>query len=86
MVGNGNMASRILPVKIQILDAEDKRLLEHELEVLRAIDFVYKEAGVNRPLKVDDKEEKNIGGTKYTESSQQFSQCSKGDYFQYKKF
>lgn len=33
--------------------------------MLRAIDFIYKEAGVNRPLKVDDKEEKNLNGTKY---------------------
>ena len=42
-LSNGNVASRILPVKIHELDAEDKMLLEIELgEVLRAIEFIYK--------------------------------------------
>ena len=47
----GNVASRILPVKIHDLDPEDKTLLENELGgVLRGIEFIYKSAGVNRPL------------------------------------
>ena len=50
-LANGNVASRILPVKIHDFGAEDKVLLESELGgVLRAIEFIYKEAGVNRPL------------------------------------
>lgn len=53
---NGNLASRILPVKIHEMDTEDVRLLESELSgALRSIDFIYREAGVNRPLRpVDD--------------------------------
>jgi tetratricopeptide (TPR) repeat protein len=49
----GNVASRILPVKIYDLEPEDVRLFETETgSVLRAMDFVFKTAtGVNRPLK-----------------------------------
>src|ERR1035437_4774247 len=62
----GNVASRILPVKIHDLDFEDKTLLENELGgVLRGIEFVYKEPGVNRPLKPEDEEKKNLNNTKY---------------------
>lgn len=54
-LNNGNVASRILPVKIHDLDLEDRTLLENELGgALRAIEFIYKEAGVNRPLKLSD--------------------------------
>jgi TolB-like protein/Tfp pilus assembly protein PilF len=63
---NGNVASRILPVRVRELDEEDKKLLEDELgSVLRPIDFIYKEQGVNRPLKPEDSEEKNLNHTKY---------------------
>ena len=52
---NGNVASRILPIKIHDLDAEDKATIENEIGgVLRAIEFIYKEPGVNRPLKPSD--------------------------------
>lgn len=53
---NGNSASRILPVKIHDIDTDDVRLLENELAgALRSIDFIYREAGVNRSLRpVDD--------------------------------
>lgn len=53
---NGNFASRILPVKIHDIDTEDVRLLENELAgALRSIDFIYRDAGVNRSLRpVDD--------------------------------
>ena len=65
-LGNGNVASRILPVKIHNLDAEDTTTIENEIGgVLRAIEFIYEEAGVNRPLKKDDNETKNINGTTY---------------------
>ena len=51
----GNVASRILPVKIHNLDQEDKILLENELGgALRCIEFIYKSAGVNRPLQADE--------------------------------
>ncbi len=63
---NGNVASRILPVKIHDLDHEDKKLLENELGgVLRAVEFIYKEAGVNRPLRPADNKYENQNKTDY---------------------
>lgn len=51
-LASGNVASRILPVKIHDIDPEDDILLEIELgEVIRGIDFIYRSAGVNRPLR-----------------------------------
>jgi hypothetical protein len=58
---NGNTASRILPVRIHDIDVEDVKLLETELAgALRSIDFIYRDAGVNRPLRPVDDE---IGAT-----------------------
>ena len=53
---NGNVASRILPVRIHDLENEDVKLFEKETKsVLRALDFVFKTAsGVNRPLKANE--------------------------------
>lgn len=63
---NGNVANRVLPVQIHELGSADRSLLEDELGgVLRSVEFVYKEPGVNRPLTPGDKEEKNAGGTSY---------------------
>jgi serine/threonine-protein kinase len=63
---SGNVASRILPVKIHDLDMEDKPLLENELGgVLRSIDFIYKASGVNRPLKPNDERAENLNHTYY---------------------
>jgi class 3 adenylate cyclase len=53
---SGNMASRVMPVKIHDIDSDDVKLLESELSGgLRSVDFIYREDGVNRPLRpVDD--------------------------------
>jgi TolB-like protein/Tfp pilus assembly protein PilF len=54
---NGNVTSRILPVQIHDLYPEDKVLVEKELGgYLRAIEFIYKEPGVNKPLTALDNE------------------------------
>lgn len=54
-LSNGNITSRVLPVQIHDLDAQDEALLESKLDSpLRAIDFVYRAAGVNRPLTEND--------------------------------
>lgn len=54
-LADGNMASRILPVKIHELDIDDQKLLEGKLKgSLRSIDFIYKSPGVNRPLRPRD--------------------------------
>lgn len=63
---NGNVASRILPVKIHELDYEDKVILEKEIgATLRAIEFIYREPGVNRPLKPNDDKKDNASRTDY---------------------
>jgi TolB-like protein/Flp pilus assembly protein TadD len=65
-LAGGNVASRILPIKIHDLDPEDKTLLENELGgVLRSIDFIYKASGVNRPLKPKDERTENLNHTYY---------------------
>jgi TolB-like protein len=63
---NGNVASRVLPVIIHDLDVADVKECESVLGgVIRGIEFIYKEAGVNKPLTVDDNENKNLNCTKY---------------------
>lgn len=63
---NGNVASRILPVKIHEIENSDIRLLEHELSgYLRSIDFIYQSQGVNRPLRPEDDILGNINKTIY---------------------
>lgn len=60
---NANSASRILPIKIHDIDMDDVRLLENELSgALRSIDFIYRESGVNRPLRPVDDEISVVGG------------------------
>lgn len=52
---NGNVASRILAVKIHNIDQEDIKVIETEIgEKLRSIDFIYKSSGVNRPLRSNE--------------------------------
>ncbi len=54
---NGNIASRVLPVRIYDLYADDIDLCESVLGgVLRGVEFIYKGPGVNSPLKPDDNE------------------------------
>ena len=54
-LSNGNVASRILPIKIHDLDSNDKGAIETEIGgVLRAIEFVFKSQGVNRPLRATE--------------------------------
>jgi Sulfatase-modifying factor enzyme 1 len=64
---NGNYSNRILPVRIHNLDSADIKLFESEIGgVLRSIDFVYKETGVNRQLRAkDDDIIKNSGQILY---------------------
>jgi tetratricopeptide (TPR) repeat protein len=67
---SGNVASRILPIRIHDLEQEDVKLFEKETgSVLRAMDFVFKTAtGVNRPLKVnEDHPQDNLNRTFYSD-------------------
>jgi len=65
---SGNVASRILPIRIHDLEKEDIKLFEKETRsVLRAMDFVFKtSSGVNRPLKAnEDHPQDNLNKTFY---------------------
>ena len=66
-LSSGNVASRILPIKINDLDPEDKTLLENEIGgMLRSIEFIFKSAGVNRPLRAnEDHPQDNLNKTYY---------------------
>jgi TolB-like protein/tetratricopeptide (TPR) repeat protein len=65
-LANGNVASRVLPVQIHDLDADDKKLCDAVLGgFIRGIEFIYKEPGVDRPLTVKDNEEKNLNKSSY---------------------
>ncbi|OFY65483.1 MAG: hypothetical protein A2V64_05810 [Bacteroidetes bacterium RBG_13_43_22] len=65
---NGNVTSRILPVRIHDLDPEDIKLFEKETKsVIRTLDFVFKTAtGVNRPVRAnEDHPNDNLNKTFY---------------------
>jgi tetratricopeptide (TPR) repeat protein len=63
---NGNVVNRVLPVRIHDLDQEDIKLCESILGgVMRGVEFIYKEPGVNRSLSPKDHHEKNLNNTNY---------------------
>src|SRR5258706_5247607 len=65
-LSSGNVASRVLPVKIHDLDKEDKAMLEQALGgVLRSVEFIHRSVGVNRPLKPNDDRAENLNRTYY---------------------
>ncbi|MEO5600294.1 MAG: hypothetical protein ABIR06_05140, partial [Cyclobacteriaceae bacterium] len=78
-LSNGNVASRILPVKIHDLDPEDKAVLEKELNSpLRCIEFIYRAPGVNRPLRPnEDHPTANINKTFYRDQINKVSHAIK---------
>jgi tetratricopeptide (TPR) repeat protein len=63
---NSNVVSRVLPIRIHDLESKDLMLCESALGTyLRGVEFIYKEPGVNKALKADDDEKKNLNKTKY---------------------
>ena len=75
---NGNVVSRILPVKIHELDEEDEAMLENEIGgVLRAIEFIYREPGVNRSLKRNDNKNENASRTDYRNQANKIANACK---------
>jgi hypothetical protein len=72
---SGNVASRILPVKIHDLDPEDKMLLEIEMgDIFRGVEFIYKSAGVNRPLRSkEENPHENLNHTIYRDQINKIS-------------
>lgn len=91
---SGNVASRILPVRIHELDPGDTKLCENEIGgVLRGVEFIYKSAGVNRPLRRDeDSPKENLDHTFYRDQINKVANAVreiveglKGDSFYEKK-
>jgi TolB-like protein/TPR repeat protein len=78
-LNNGNVASRILPIKIHDLDPEDKTLLENELGgVLRAVEFIFRAPGVNRPLNArEDHPQDNLNKTYYRDQTNKIANAVK---------
>jgi len=76
---SGNVASRVLPIKIHDLDMEDKELLENEIGgALRSIEFIYKSAGVNRPLRAnEDHPQDNLNKTYYRDQINKVANAAK---------
>jgi tetratricopeptide (TPR) repeat protein len=64
---NGNVASRVLPVRIHELNNDDIKLCESALVgVLRGIEFIFKSPGVNRPLRSkEENPQDNLNRTIY---------------------
>jgi hypothetical protein len=64
---NGNVASRVLPVRIHDLDFKDNQECESVLGgALRGVEFIYKSAGVNRHLRSkEDNPNDNLNKTFY---------------------
>jgi tetratricopeptide (TPR) repeat protein len=64
---NRNVANRVLPVRIHDLDNTDLKMCESLLGgALRGVEFIYRSAGVNRPLRSEeDKPYDNLNQTIY---------------------
>jgi len=63
---SGNVASRVLPIRIHDLDIDDVKECESILgSMLRGIEFIYREPGADKPLAPEDNEKKNLNNTKY---------------------
>ena len=78
-LANGNVTSRILPVKIHDLDPEDKAAIESEIgAVLRAVEFIFKSAGVNRPLRpLEEHPQDNLNHTFYRDQANKVANAIK---------
>jgi len=66
-LANGNVNSRILPIRIHELDEQDHKIIESEIGgTLRSLDFIYRTPGVNRPLRAhEDQPKENLNHTFY---------------------
>jgi tetratricopeptide (TPR) repeat protein len=64
---NGNVANRVLPIRIHDLDNDDIKLCESLIGgFLRGVEFIYQESGVNRPLRGnEDRPNDNLNRTVY---------------------
>jgi hypothetical protein len=63
----GNVASRVLPIRVHDLDNDDIKLCESVLDgVMRGVEFIYTSAGVNGPLRLkEENPQDNLNHTIY---------------------
>lgn len=81
-LNSGNVASRILPIKIHDLDDDDLAIVEKELGVIPgSIDFIFKSPGVNRPLLPSDNTIENFNKTSYRNQINKVANAIKEIYF-----
>ena len=75
----GNVANRILPIQLHDLDTEDIKLCESILGgVVRGVEFIYKSAGVNRPLRSkEDNPHDNLNKTYYRDQTNKVANAIK---------
>lgn len=77
-LANGNVASRILPVRIHELDSDDQQSFERETGTpLRCIDFIFTAPGINRPLSAKDDELRVAGKMLYRDQVNKTAQAIK---------
>jgi Tol biopolymer transport system component len=77
-LSNGNVSSRILPVQIHDLDEADQKLLYEEMKSpLRSVQFIFRSAGVNRPLMPNDDITKNLNHTYYRDEINKVANAAK---------
>jgi TolB-like protein len=86
-IASGNVASRILPVRIHELDREDNALLESETGgVFRSVEFIYRSPGVNRPLSAkEDHPQDNLNKTYYRDQINKVANAIKDILYGIKK-
>jgi|GEM_PF-1850713 len=75
----GNVASRVLPIRIYELDVSDIKLYESVLGgVLRGVEFIFKSPGVNRPLlSREENPQENLNHTNYRDQINKVSNAVK---------
>lgn len=73
----GNVASRVLPVRIYNLNNTDLKLCENLLGgYFRGIDFIFEKAGVNRPLRSENDVKSNLNRKSYRDQiNKAFQKC-----------
>lgn len=77
-LANGNVASRILPIRIHDLEKNDLALFESHAGIMRPIDFVFKATGVNRPLRHhEDNPNENQNRINYRDQINKLANASK---------
>jgi TolB-like protein/Tfp pilus assembly protein PilF len=83
----GNIASRVLPVRIYDLDTNDIKLYESILGgVIRGVDFIYNSSGVNRPLRAnEDHPQDNLNKTYYRDQINKVANAAKEIFTSLKK-